>query len=498
MQPEVWAEIKRLHAADKVPIAEIARRVRRDRKTVRRALAAQGLPVARVQPPRPSKLDPYKPWIKERLDRYPDLPSTTLFEEIKRQGYAGKIRIVTEYLASIRRKAKEVFLRIETPPGEQAQCDWANCGSVRIGETWRKLSCFVMVLSYSRLMYLEFTLSQCLEDFLGCHVNAFKYFGGIPKKILYDNLKLVVLSRLGTDVRFNPKFMEFSGIHGFEPVLCNPARGNEKGKVESGIHYVRSGLLAGREPLWPDINAQARRWLDETANVRLHRTTRERPVDRWEKEKPRLFGLPSKPYDASIAKAVRSSHQALVRFDGNAYSVPHVWAYQTLLLRADSETVALLGQGKEIARHPRSWGRGAVIEDPRHFEGILAAKRKASASKLKEHFLALGPIAQAYLGGIIQAEGEPRRHVARIMELASAYGKEEVIEAMRHALAYKAFGAAYVQNVLLQRRTAKGLKEFLPLEIPQKPAWNEIVTEEPDLALYDKLSGQDAEDGHEA
>ena len=230
MQPETWAEIKRLRCVEKIPIAEIARRVRSDRKTVRRALLSQGLPVSRVERCLPSKLDAYKPYVKERMERYPDLPGSTLFEELKRQGYIGKVRIITRYLASIRAKAKEVFLRIETPPGEQAQCDWANCGSVRIGETWRKLSCFVMVLSYSRLMYLEFTLSQCLEDFLRCHVNAFTYFGGIPKKVLYDNLKLVVLSRLGTEVRFNPKFMEFSGVHGFQAVLCNPARGNEKGK----------------------------------------------------------------------------------------------------------------------------------------------------------------------------------------------------------------------------------------------------------------------------
>lgn len=468
-------------------VAEIARRVGMDRKTVRRALGSERLPVIRRTSKRISKLEPFKPYIHERLSEYPILAGTVIFEEIKRQGYTGKIRILSKYLAGLRQKAKEVFLRIETQPGEQAQVDWANCGSVIIGHALRKLSCFVMVLSYSRMLYIEFTLSQCMEDFVACHINAFKYFQGIPYKILYDNLKLVVLSRLGSQIRFNSKFMEFSGVFGFEPVVCNVARGNEKGKVESGIHYVRQHLLSARKITWPQIQKDAREWLDGIANTRIHRTTQERPLDRWEREKPYLMPLTEIHYDASIIRPVRSTHQALVHFDGNAYSVPHQWAHQTLILRASKDALRIFADAKEIAQHARCYERGSVIENPKHFEGILALKRKAFASKIQQSFLGLGEQARIYLDGLIANEVYPHRHITQIMELAAVYGKNNVLKAITHALEFKAFGAAYIKNIIQQELTNKGLKEILPIQIPQKPAWNEIVTEEPDLSVYDKL-----------
>lgn len=493
MQPEIWATIKRLSEVENIAVSEIARRVGRDRKTVRRALLAQNVPVyTRVQKI-PSKLDPFKGYIQERIREYPRLTSTALLEEIKRQGYKGKIRILVEYLTGLRRRAKEVFLRIETGPGQQAQCDWANCGTVAIGNTTRKLSLFVMVLSWSRQAYIEFTLSQCLEDFIACHLNAWRFFQGIPRKVLYDNLKLVVLSRLGERIQFNPKFMEFAGIFGFEPVPCNVARGNEKGKAESFIHFARMRLLEGKEIRWPDIREQGFAWLDAVANTRLHRATQERPQDRWEKEKIHLLSLPQREYDASILRAVRSTHQALVRFDGNAYSVPHQHAYKTLTLRATGQEVRLLSEGKEIACHRRSYERGIVLENPKHFEGILAAKKKALAGRTQRSFMELGPIAGNYLEGLADTHVHIGRHIAQIMELTASCGKEEVLEAMQIADQHRAYGAAYVQNIIEQRRAAKGLREILPIRIPEKPSWNEILTEEPDLSLYDRIFEEKAD-----
>lgn len=486
MDAALWAEVKRLYGIEHVPISEIARRLFLDRKTVRRAVKGERLPLRAKPPARPSILDPYKPYLQERLERYPRLSGTALFNEIRKQGYPGKIRILTDYLHGLRGQAKEVFLRIETPPGEEAQCDWANIGTITIGKAVRKLSAFVMVLSYSRLMYVEFTLSQCLEDFLQCHVNAFRFFGGVPRKVLYDNLKQVVLWRSGAELKFNPRFMEFAGVYGFQPAPCNVARGNEKGKVENGIYYLRVNFLAGRSLVWPDINNQVRDWLFGTANVRLHRTTQERPIDRWEKEKPFLIAQPSRPYDASIVRAVRSSHQALVRFDGNLYSVPHRYAYKTLTLKAAANEVRLFLDAREIAAHPRSYDRGQLIENPQHYEGILATKRKHFRHILHKRFLELGETAQAFLEGLLQAELSPARHLQQILNLVSAYGKDEVLSAMKHAAACNAFGGSYVQNILLQRRAAQGLREVAPLDISQRPEWNEIVTEEPDLSVYDK------------
>lgn len=488
MQPELWAEIKRLAAAEKLGKSEIARRVRVDRKTVRQVLASEYLPVPTRTPRQPSKLEPFKKYIAERLKAYPHLSGATLYDELRRQGYTGKIRILREHLAEVRPNQKEVYLRIETAPGEQMQVDWANCGSIVVGQATRKLSAFVAVLSYSRMMYLEFTLSQCQEDFIRCHINAFRYFSGICRKILYDNLKLVVLSRVGSEVRFNPRFLEFSGIFGFEPVLCNVARGNEKGKVENGIKYIRSSFLEGREiKSWPEVQRQAQQWLAEVANVRLHRTTQEPPVARWEREKGLLQALPCREYDASILRTGRTTHQALVSFDGNIYTVPPAYAYKTVTIRASELEVWVLSDGLEIARHRRSYDRSAVIEDPKHIAGIVALKRRAFTARQEKRFLGFGPEAKEYYEGLLGNQVHPVRHIAKIMELAATYSEAEVLAAVREALKYKAYGAAYIQNILLQKRTAKGLGEILPLTIPQRPEWNEISMKQPDLSIYDKL-----------
>jgi transposase len=491
MDAALWAEIKRLYGIEKVKITEIARRLRLDRKTVRRAVRAERVPVVVRVIKTPPLLEPYKPYIADRLKTYPRLPATVLLREIKQQGYPGSLRILQEYLHDIRPTAKEVYLRIETPPGEQAQCDWANIGQVTIGKATRRLSAFVMILSHSRLMYVEFTLSQCLEDFIQCHINAFHAFGGIVKKVLYDNLKLVVLSRVGAEIRFNPKFMEFAGVYGFEPVPCNVARGNEKGKVENSIYYLRVNFLAGHPLRWPDINEDVHAWLQDTANVRLHRTTQERPVDRWERERPFLLAPPSRPYDAAIIRAVRSSHQALIRFDGNLYSVPAAHAYKTLILKASPAQVRLFLDTKEIAVHARSYDRAQLVDDPKHYEGILATKRKHFHNILHKRFLELGETAKTFLDGLIHAELHPARHIQQILNLVSAYGKDEVIAAMQHAISCNAFGGVYVQNILLQRRAAQGLPEVQSLDFPQRPEWNEITTEEPDLSIYDQaLEGE--------
>jgi transposase len=485
MDAQLWADIKRLYGVEKVRVSEIARRLRVDRKTVGRAIASERLPVIVRAPRQKRLLSPYTGYLAERLKAYPHLPAPVLLEELKKQGYVGSLRILQDYLKDLRGKPKEVFLRIETGPGEEAQCDWANCGSVKIGAIIRRLSAFVMVLSHSRLMYVEFTLSQCLEDFIQCHVNAFRFFQGVSKRILYDNLKAVVLSRIGSDIRFNPGFMEFAGIYGFEPKPCNVARGNEKGKVENGIYYLRISFLAGKVLSWPDCNRDVHAWLREVANVRKHRTTGERPIDRWEREKALLIPLPSRDYDAAITRAVRSSHQALVRFASNFYSVPHTYAYKTLILKADAMHVRVLSDTLEIAVHTRSFGRGQVIDNPKHYEGVLSTKRRHFTLILNKRFLELGEAARSFREGLVRTEPRPWMHLQQILNLIGPYGKEDVVSAMAHAASCNVYASGYVKSILLQRRAAQGLPEIQSIDIPQRPDWNNIQTDDPDLSVYD-------------
>jgi len=492
MNAQTWAEVRRLGIVEKQSVSEISRRLGIDRKTVRIALSCASFPERAPCTGKPSKLDAYKPYIHDRLKEYPHLTATRIFEEITPMGYQGKMRIVWEYVARLRARNKEAFLRIETQPGEYAQVDWAHCGTVQIGTAQRRLSCFVMVLSYSRMMYAEFTLSQCMEDFIRCHINAFHYFGGTTKKVLYDNLKTVVLSRLGRDVRFNPAFMEFAGMYLFEPVACNPCRGNEKGKVESGIKYIRTGFLEGRQAAnWPGINEDMRRWFDETANKRQHATVRQRPHDRFEREKTTLQKLPELDYDAAIIRPVKATCQGRVHFDANTYSVPSSFAYKALVLKATSSEVKLFDDRRQIAAHKRSYERGIAVEDPRHYDELVAAKKKAHASKLKEQFLGLDPAAQTYLDGLTAAELDAARHLAEIMDCVRQYGKTEVLQAISHALEFKAYGAPYLKNIILQQRARRGLVEQVEIKIPAKPAWTQLCVEEQDLSLYDDMFTED-------
>lgn len=492
MDAGLWAAIRRLYSVEKLSQRAISKRLGIHRKTVWLALRSEtpGKRGGALGRKRASKLDAYKGYLRERIKEYPEISGTKLLQEIRAQGYAGGHTILREFIEETRPpKTREAFLRIETAPGEFAQVDWANVGSTFVGSTCRKLSAFVMVLSYSRMIYVELTLSQSLEDFIACHINAFRFFGGVPKKCLYDNLKSVCLYRSGSLIQFNERFLEFAGTFEFEPVLCNVARGNEKGKVESGIGYLRKNFLAGYSlhNAWPHIQTDAVYWRDDIANVRQHATTRERPVARWSAEKIVLRPIPEKGFDCSIVRSAKATSQALIHFDGNRYSVPYTYAYKALTLKASFGEVKIFDGPRLLASHRRSYERGVVTENPKHYEGLLALKKQALASKTREQFLALGDLGRRYLEGLTETDLNVAHHLAKIMELVYLYGRTEVLGALEEAAKFGAWGAPYIQNIITQKRAARNLREPEPLELSKKPQWAKVTVEQPDLALYDEL-----------
>jgi transposase len=489
MDSQQWANIRRLFEVEHLTQRQIARRLGIHRYTVKRALGfPDAAPVRATPAPRPSKLEPYKTYMGRRLQEYPELSGAKLFDEIRRQGYAGGYTVLKEHIAGIRPARREVFLRLETLPGEQAQVDWANCGTIVIGNAKRKLSCFVMVLSWSRMTYLEFTLSQTLGDFLACHVHAFEFFGGIPKKILYDNLKTVVLARVGRDIRFQSDFLDFAGCHLFEPVPCNVRRANEKGIVENNIRYVRSSFLEGYQILdYSSLQRDAAVWRDGTANVRIHGTTHERPADRMLHERGLLQKLSERPYDTALPKSVLVDSQAFVKFDTNRYSVPWSLAYKTLTLKASPHALRFFNGEDLAAEHVRSYEKYLSFERPEHRKGLLARRRGAQAAKLTEAFQALGEPAKAYLHGMLAAELHLPYHVTKIMNLVARFGKTEVLGAIERALVFKAFGGPYIQNIIFQCRARRGAPDLPPLELASKPEWTDITVDEHNLDLYDAL-----------
>jgi transposase len=378
--------IKRLRQQG-ISISDIARETRHDRKTVRTTLAA---PLVRPSQPGQTvryQLGPYVEYLQKRIDEGV-LNASKLYDEIKRQGYGGSRSQLRAFVQPFRTlRQSQATVRFETKPGQQAQVDWGHFGLINHRGHQRRLYAFVMTLGWSRAMYVEFTVSADAAWWLRCHQHAFHFFGGVPQEMLHDNLKTAVLERDGNgSIHWNPRYLDFADYYGFTPRACQPYRAQTKGKVESGVKYLRRNFWLGLHfvDLW-DLNRQVQIWLDTVANVRIHGTTGAMPWLRLAQEP--LQSLLDKPsYDTSLLSQRRSSADCLISYDGNLYSVPAGYHRRLLLVRATEQNELLIytTQGDEIARHRLSQGYNQRIVEPAHYQGIShpTARSAQAASQL--------------------------------------------------------------------------------------------------------------------
>src|SRR5450631_1593307 len=404
---------------------------------------------------------------------------------------AGASATPKDYVHRIRPRHQEAFLTLDFAAGEAAQIDWGEWGTIGVGSTRRRLSFFLMVLCYSRRMYLEFTVSQKMEFFLACHENAFATFGGVPTRLIVDNLKSAVLQRLvGEAPVFNPKYLDFSKHWGFKISACNVRAGQEKGRVENGVGYVKKNLLAGLElPDFCAMQPQAVIWVNTVADVRNHRETHQRPIDRFNEERAHLTPLNPASFDLARVLPVRATKQYRVPLDSNFYTVPFRYAGQRLTLKAHADRVCIYQGDQLIARHPRSMDRHKHIKDPDHERQLLAQRASAREQRLMVHFLALSPRAQAYHEGLLAKRVNARMHVRRIVALVEIHGKEAVARAMDDGLELQAFSCEYIANILGARRRIG--PEPAALQLTRRADLLELEMPEPDLSIYDKQCGED-------
>lgn len=366
--------IKELHHKG-VSISDIARLTGHDRKTVRAVIQGPLLRQRRPTTPRASKLDPFTPYLAQRIADGV-VNAQKLFHEIQAQGYPGQKSLVRNFVQPFRQaRPAQATVRFETAPGEQAQVDWGHFGTIEHRGQPHKLYAFLFTLGWSRAIYLEFTVSLTSAVFLRCHVHAFHALGGIPRRILYDNLKSVVLDRDPDGaIHWNPTFLDFAAYYGFAPAACRPYRAQTKGKVERGIGYVRTSFWPGLTVVdLADLNGQAREWTATIANRRVHGTTREVPVARLPHEG--LHSLAGQPdYDTSLVGYRRSSRDARISYGGNFYSVPLAYAGQQVLVRELEGAVlsVVSPQGEEIARHDLASGTHQIIITPAHYATLPA------------------------------------------------------------------------------------------------------------------------------
>ena len=482
---DTFCRIRHLHQRDGLNVAQIAHALSLDTRTVCHWLAQTHFRPRRSVP-RTSKLDPHKRTIRQLIENHP-YSAAQIFPRLREDGYGGGITILKDYLATVRPRRAPAFLTLAFAPGECAQVDWGHYGSVNVGNTRRKLSFFVMVLCYSRLMYLEFTVSQTMEHFLACHQHAFEFFGArVPTNIMVDNLKSAVLQRLtGHAPVFNPRYLDFAQHHGFQIVPCAVGKGNEKGRVEAGVGYVKKNLLAGFDiPNFNALNPLARHWLDTIANQRLHGETRQRPVELFEQEKASLHPMSDNLYDSGTLHTVRASNRFRVTFESNRYSVPAEYASRRLTLKSYPDRLCVYHDNKLIARHPRSYDRHRDFEDPDHPRELLAQRRSARHQKLMQRFLALSANAELYYQQLELRRLNARHHVHKIIALSEIYGTESTARALDDACAFEAFSCEYVANLLESR--ARALPEPAALHLTRRSDLLELELEEPDLELYDR------------
>ena len=481
---ELYSKINHLRQNEGLTARQIARELSLDVRTILKWLAETRFK-PRQGTPRASKLDPFKQDIVRMLEAHP-YSAVQIFQSIREQGFTGRYSIVKDYVRKVRPPKTRAFLTLSFAPGECAQVDWGAHGSVNVGGTCRRLSFFVMVLCYSRLMYVEFTVSQTMEHFLGCHQNAFEYFGRVPKKIMVDNLKSAVLKRIvGKAPVFNPKYLDFANHYGFSIAACNVGKGNEKGRVENGVGYVKKNLLAGLEiPDFTAIHPAARHWLDTVANVRIHGETRQPPIARFEDEWPHLNPLPPHRFDIATVCQVRASSQFRVVIDANRYSVPAEYAGSRLMLKTYPDRICLYHDHKLIARHARSYDRHQDIEDPDHPKQLLLWRRKAREQKIVMRFLSLSPKAAQYYQKLEQRRMNPYHHVQKIVALSEIYNPEAVARALEDAFAFHAFSCEYIANLLEQR--ARCLPEPGALHLTRREDLLDLTVASPDLSIYQK------------
>ena len=489
LTPEIEAQILRYYHAERWRIGTIAAQLHVHRDSVARVLAQAGLP-ALGPVRRASAIDPYLPFILETLAQFPRLRASRLYEMVKDRGYPGRPDHFRHLIARHRPRPKaEAYLRLRTLPGEQMQIDWGHFGHLEIGRARRPLMGFVAVLSWSRQIFLRFYLGAHMENFLRGHVGALAAWGGCPRIALYDNLKSAVLERHGQAIRFHPTLLALSGHYRFEPRPVAVARGNEKGRVERAIRYIRDAFFAGRSFTdLIDLNAQADAWVMGPAGERRCPGDETLTVsEAFAQERERLLALPGDAFPTDQIKAVSAGKTPYVRFDLNDYSIPHTCVARTLTVAASLDEVRILDGQTVIATHPRSYDRRQQIERPEHIAALLEHKHQAGAHRGTDQLIQAVPSCRALLSEAAE-RGEPLGRTVRVLtELLGRYGVAELTAAVADALARGVAHPNAVRLALERRRQAQAEPPPLAVSLPEHVKRRDSPVRPHNLDDYDQL-----------
>jgi len=487
---ETVARIRHLHHAEHWTEGTIAAELGLHHETVERALKEE----SRAEPPpRPSGFDPYVGFAREMLEKYPRLRASRLWHMLRERGCTLSVRRVREKVAELRPTPREAFLRRQTFPAEEGQVDWASFGHVAIGASRRALSAFILTLTYSRWIFLRFFLDQSMENFLRGHVYAFADLQGVPRHLLYDNLRSAVIARHGEAVRFNTRLLELASHYHFSPRACRPARGNEKGAVERSVRYVRDSFFTARSfTTLDDLNRQALVWRDDVAgNRRWPGDDRKAVADAFRDEATHLLTLPVHPFETDLVVSARSYKTIYVRFDLNDYSISPSSVGRPLTVVASETAVRILDGSIEVARHRRSYDRHRRIDDPAHVEALLAEKQRAHGSTPNARLLGAVPAAEALLEAGFRRGESVSSVTQKLLLLLDDYGAEALRVAVQEALVQQTPRLSSIAFLLAKRRRTAQRKLSLPVDLSRRPDLKDLYVKPRSSETYDALSRRD-------
>jgi len=490
--PDLEAQILRYYHVEKWRVGTIARQLHVHHGTVARVLAQAGLPRIGL-PPRRSQVEPYLPFIHQTLEKFPTLTASRLYVMVHERGYRGSGDHFRHLIACYRpRPAAEAYLRLRSLPGEQGQVDWGHFGHLVIGRARRPLMAFVMVLSYSRQIFLRFFLDARMENFLRGHVGAFTAWNGCPRVLLYDNLKSAVLERQGDAIRFHSTLIAFAAHYRYDPRPVAVARGNEKGRVERAIRYVRDNFFAARKFTdLDDLNVQAEAWCRGLAADRCcPGQDGLRVREAFAAEAPRLLALPDNPYPLIERVAVKAGKTPYVRFDLNDYSIPHSKVQRLLTVLADPNEVRIVDGTQVLACHRRSYDKGAQIEDAGHVQALVEHKRAARRHRGTDHLAKAAPESQTLLLRAAERGDNLGTITAALLRLLERYGADELDAAIREAIERGVPHPNAVRLALDHRRELRNEAPPVAVILPEHVKARDAHVQPHRLEPYDKLKEQ--------
>lgn len=486
MNHELFLQIRYLKTMEHLSSGQIADRLEIPERTVRNWWKLERFP-EREMILRSKKIDDFIPRIEALLKDCPTLSGTQIYQKIHSFGFTGSASGVRRFLTGFRKERKPGFLTLHFDPGEAMQIDFGDCGTLRQGGKNIRLCICAAVLCHSRLLFAKLIPSEKQEYTFAFLMEAFDFFQGVPRKLIVDNFKAAVIRHpRNCPAEFHPGFLDFCAHYGTLPVACNVRAPYEKGRIENGIGYIKGNFLRGNTfNSMEEAQCSLRNWLDTIANVRIHNSTRRRPLELFEEtEKAALTPVNPHAFDCGRMEHRHVDSRCRFKCEGSHYSVPETCANREVVIKITPQRIYVYLDKRQITSHLRSQEKNAVVDDPGHFKVMFNERQMAARQNLTANFLALDADAAAIKREIEDRSLDVNRHIRKIMTLVDIYGKEPVVNAMHCAVQNQVFGSDYIEYILrLKMRPAENFQGVL--HVTQGADNLNLQLDAPDMSIYD-------------